>query len=646
MGNQAYIPSPGLPGPADVLLVSPPLAAAGTASLGLHLLQACCRETGIGARVLYSNLQYARLIGTGLHNKLVTDLQLLLPERLFAAAAYGDAGVSMDRAVKQFSDPAWAPDHLWPGAASHDKTGQAVPVFPEPVISYRKWLETFDPGELESLSLGWLTTLTRQIAASGFRIVGCSTTLGGLAPAVAVLDNVKKAAPNIITVLGGALCEGEMAEGILSLGTGIDYIFSGEGEVTFPLLVRRILSGQPPEPGIIRGETVADLDTLPLPDFSDYLEQRETSGPRDGSTGNGAGTSLPFETSRGCWHGHCTFCGLNGQENRFRSKSPITVIRDLDLLVKGHGIKSITMTDNMMPSHYFETLIPRIPTEIPGLEVFYEQRANLAIEQVLALKKAGVTAFQSGIESLSPSLLRRMKKPYSVHHNIALLRYARSCGLDLEWALLFGFPGDREEEYSKMLHLLPLIRHLQPPRDMQPLMLTSFSKYILAPGEFGISGLQPAGAFNDVLPPHGDKEKLAYFFNGRFPSFARENPAEIDALWREFQSWRSAWATFRQLPLEMLLPTLHVVKQTPRRFVLEDTRGLPDQPKRRELDRDEARRLLVPQFLNQTDIQDQTHQTEHIHQALDMGLGVVMDSWYIPLATADPQLILEFENDR
>lgn len=642
-GEKSTLPLPAVPGPADVLLVSPPLAALGTASLGLHLLQASCRESQIEARVLYSNFHYAELVGTALHSRLVTDLQLLLTERLFAAAAYGDTGASIGKRIKQFSDPTWAPDHLWPGAAG-SRNVPAAPVFPQPVTSFRNWLDTLDLEELEALSFDWLTALTRRIAAKGYIIVGCTTTLGGLAPAVALLAHVKKVSPDIITVLGGALCEGPMAEGILSLNTGIDYIFSGEGEVTFPWLTRQVLVGELPESGIIHGEIADDLDLLPLPDYQDYLDQRESFKSLDSSSNTVI--SIPFETSRGCWHGHCTFCGLNGQQNRFRSKSPTTVIRSLDTLVKQHNIRSISMTDNMMPSQYFDTIIPRLPIEVPGLDVFYEQQANLTLEQVISLKKAGVKAFQSGIESLSASFLRRMQKPYSIHHNIALLRYARSCGLELEWALLFGFPGDSEEEYREMLDLFPLIRHLQPPRDMQPLMLTSFSKYLLSPEAFEISQLKPASIFEDVLPPHGDREKLAYFFSGRFPSFSRQNPEVIDAMWQEFQDWQRAWSAYRQVPLDMLLPTLHMVKRHPDRYILEDSRGLPGHPKRREMGRDEARRLLVACSLNQlNNHQNHEDQTIQIRTAIDTGLGVVMDSWFIPLATADPQLLLEFEND-
>ena len=63
-----------------------------------------------------------------------------------------------------------------------------------------------------------------------------------------------------------------------------------------------------------------------------------------------------------------------------------------------------------MPRSYFKTLLPRLPTELPGIQVFYEQKSNLTLDQVEALRKAGVCDIQPGIEALSSALLTRMRQ--------------------------------------------------------------------------------------------------------------------------------------------------------------------------------------------------------------------------------------------
>ncbi|MGD2091095.1 MAG: RiPP maturation radical SAM C-methyltransferase [Candidatus Aminicenantes bacterium] len=616
--------------PADVLLVVSPTAQFTVPSLGIHLLEASCRDAGINTTVLYSNLLYLNLIGAKLHTDISRDGYLLLGERIFASAAFNLPSVSIGRSMQKFSDPAWWPDHLW-----HVNRHDQDPQVPIPVVPFREWLATVDLEDLESSTANWLHALACQIVNLGYRIVGGSTTLGGLVPAVALLNCIKKADPDVITIIGGALCEAEMAEGILSLKTGIDYIFSGEGEITFPALARQILGDCLPKEKIITGADVTDLDHTPLPDYRNYIEQREKLHPQWPL--DKYRYMIPFESSRGCWHGKCTFCGLNGQKNLFRCKSPDVIIQNLKALVNKNHMNEILMSDNMMPLRYFDTLIPRLSTEIPSIKIVYEMKADLTLDQVLSLKEAGIT-FRPGIESLAPSLLRRMHKPYTVRENIALLRYCRSAGITLDWNLLFGFPGDQISEYEEMLHLLPLIRHLQPPMNMLPLALIRFGNYQVSPGAFGISNLRPAEVHRDTLPLHADLDKITYLFSADFSSQSRENPEIITALWKEYRVWSQAWAVYKAIPLETLLPTLHLVRKSNELYVLEDTRQLPGQPKRREINRYQAGLLLVARPL-------ETVPDVEAHWVVDAGLGVVMESWLIPLTTAEPVLLQEFERE-
>jgi len=615
--------------PADVLLVVPPFTGIMMPSVGVHSLQASCRDAGININVLYSNLIYSNLIGSDIHDAISTDFQLFLYERIFAAAAFDLPSVSIGRVMHKFSDPAWTPDHIWK-FKEHNEDSQC----PKPAVHYRELLGTLDLEHLESLTIKWLQNLTRHIVDIGFRIVGSSTTFGGLLPSVALLNCVKKLNPNVITILGGILCEGEMAEGILSLDAGIDYIHSGEGDITFPAFVRQVLAGRLPKEKIIYGESVTDLDTIPLPDYQDFLFQKKKFYPHWSSVKDKY--EIGYETSRGCSFGKCTFCALNGKKNIPRCKSPGKIIQDLKVLVKQHGTNFIVMTDNLMPRQYFDTLIPRLPTEVPGLNTEYAVKSDLTLDKVFALKKAGVKRLLLGIESLSSSVLKQMQKGTTAGENITILRYARSLNMNVHYNILFGFPGDKTSEYEEILKLLPLIRHFYPPHTIYPIVLERFSKYHRSPEKYGITDLRPAEFYKDVLPSHSDPDKIAYFFTADIPSQSRKNSSIINALWREFQVWLKAWAIYETMPLEILLPHLHITRKSNGSFVLEDTRGLPGRPKQMEISREQANRLLVAW---------PGEAAGDMGWALDAGLGVVMDSWFIPLATAEPALIQEFDRD-
>ncbi|UCH93041.1 MAG: RiPP maturation radical SAM C-methyltransferase [Candidatus Aminicenantes bacterium] len=617
----------GIPQGGDVLLLVSPLVWTGTPILGLHLLQAACRRAGVSTHTFYSNLLFSTITGQHLHSKISLEEYLFLGERLFAPAAFNGNGVSGCK--DKFSDPTWMPEHAW-GINPH-MTNLQVPGVLAP---FREWIGTVDWKHLENLATHWIQTLAQRIARMGNRIVGCSTTFGGLVPAIALLDNIKKENPNIITVIGGALCEEEMAQGILSLNAGIDYVFSGEGEMTFPGFVRQVLAGHLPEEQIIHGEQVKNLDALPFPDYYEFFEQLEKlpsqNRPSPGSI------KLSYETSRGCWYGKCTFCAINGKNNSYREKSSGKIVNDLKELIQRHNNCAILMTDSIMPPHFFDSLFPQISKEIPSVHIHYEIKANLTLEQLISLKETGVITIVPGIESLSSSLLRRMRKGVTARENIALLRFARSVQLSLRWFLLFGFPGDEVEEYEEMLRLLPLIHHLPPPRLMFPLLIYRFSQYQKFPEAFAISNLRPAEFYKDIFPLFAQLDKLAYYFTGDFPTQSYENPGIIIALAKEIQAWKQAWEAFEMVPLQMMLPTLHITRKSDDKYVLEDSRGLPGRPGRMVLNREQASILLVPR----------PQESPGDYQwALDAQLGVLMDSWFIPLATADPVLLLEFERD-
>lgn len=612
-------------GKGDVLLVVSPLHLTKTPSFSLHLLQAVCREEGITTDVWYSNLNYSRFIGADIHNKIVREERLLFGESLFVSGAFGHAAVAVG--MNQFSHPAQALDYSW---EINPCTADQVP---EVFAPYREWVDTLEWEHLEDRSTRWIQSAAQRIANMGYRVVGCSTTPGGLNPAIALLKNIKEANAHVITVLGGALCDEEMAEGILSLKAGIDYIFSGEGEITFPVFIKKILAGHLPGEKIIYGEPAANLDAIPVPDYREYFHQLKKLPPDQQP---GGGIDIPYETSRGCWYGKCTFCGLNEKKNFYREKSPARILDALKALNARYDINAVMMTDNIMPYRYFDTLLPRVSKEISSINIHYEIKANLTLEQVLTLKKAGVTRIGPGIESLSPSLLKRMRKGVTARENIALLRYVRSVNIDISWYLMFGFPGDEVKEYEEMLELFPLIHHLPPPQRMNPMTICRFSPYQAFPEMFAISDLRPVEFYKMILPWFADLEKIAYFFTGTFPAQSHENPGIIIALAKEFQAWKRAWAAYEMVPLEMMRPTLHITQKSESEYVLEDKRGLPGRPEQMVLDRLQASLLLIPRPLG----------TPADYQwAVDAQLGVIMESWFVPLVTAEPNLLLKFERD-
>ncbi|MGB5086229.1 MAG: RiPP maturation radical SAM C-methyltransferase [Methylocystis silviterrae] len=610
--NPALDPDLSSLGGGDALIIVPPFAGLRWPSLGVHQIQASAAREGFDVRVLYANLLFAACIGEETYRAIGCVREStaeLIGERFFAAPAFGRT----------------------PLALSAD--GSDDDRFAHMLSQFGSSLSLADFRKLEAQAQRWIEGVADEVAALGFPIVGASTTFEQTSAAIALLAAVKRRRPETITIVGGGNCEGPMAEGIMSLGAPIDYVFSGESEDTFVAWLRAVKSGSLPTERIIRGEIQFDMDQLPAPDYRSWFAQRARFLESD-SVRPESDLFVTYETSRGCWWGakhHCTFCGLNGTGMRYREKSAEKVVEDLRALVEQCPTRFVWIVDNIMPHHYFRTLLPRLQEEVPGIRLFYEVKSNLSFEKIQLLQSAGVVAIQPGVEALSTKLLRLMDKGVTTAQNLALLRHAASFGIRVDWNLLYRFPGDSLEAYEQTLALMPLLRHLPPPNWVGPLRVDRFSPYYEQAARYGLRNLRPLPAYAAVLPPGARADLVAYTFLADFES-AVDDRIEADIV-RVTTEWAKSWCNGRKPP------SLHVFETRPGVYFLLDTRGVSGDRPLRAIDAAKARAALISkQSRNRSAEQAAARQW-----ALEERIAVEVDGEYVPLAMASPDLLARFE---
>ena len=602
---------------ADVLLIVPPFQALKAPSFGVHLLQACGRKAGFRVQVLYANLLLASLLGEENYAKVSGEPgESFAGERFFARCAF--ALPPLGRRASRIFESDWlvGPNKDWEIVPDRDchYSGKRI-TLPE-LRRLERYAEVF------------VERVGGAVSEQGYRIVGCTTSFEQTAASVALLNRIKALSKGTITILGGANCEGEMARGVASLPSGIDYIFSGESEAVFVEFVRAIQVGSRPRSRLLFAEPCRDMDALPTPTYVEFYEQRRRFLPR--SKVAASRTEIPYETSRGCWWGekhHCTFCGFNEEAIAFRQKSPERVIKELRILLGAHPTREIVMTDSIMPYTYFKTLLPRLAGRLPGVAIFYEQKANLSLPQLLALHQAGITSIQAGIESLSSRFLTLMNKGVLARQNLMLLRDARAAGVHVVWNLLWGFPADEVEAYEETLALLPLLHHLQPPSTVGHLSIDRFSPYFCRPAEFGVRNIKPQAGCYDWLPKEADIERIACHFTAEYRSGSHDHVGLIYKLWRAVKRWQATWKENHGAPIEDLR-----LFRKHRSYILVDTRRLWRKQKSHSLDERRVSTLLTAKPYAASELET---------WALDEKLAVIKDGWFVPLAVADPKILLE-----
>ncbi len=542
-------------------------------SLALGLLKGALKRNGISADIIYANLIFAQHVG--IH---ASSLPLrmwptsLIGEWVFASAAFPDFSPCDDRYLEECIVP-------FARAYSH---GDPLPL----VLALRKEFM-----RMRKAAPAFIDQLARDLLAKQPKIVGCSSSFFQQVSSLALLRRVRELDTEVVTLIGGANVEGEMGATVVRVFPWVDAICSGEADETVVSLCRSVmkwgragLKQQLPEGVLTRDMashctstnstasrvTVSDLDALPIPDYDDYFKSLARFSDSDRLLIH---STLPMETSRGCWWSNtdaCTFCGLNHGNHAYRTKNPARVCTELETLTNRYNLRNFAMADNVLPPSYLKTLFPELERQQATYDLFYEIRPIMQRNQARLLFSAGVRHVQAGIESLHDGLLTLINKGSTVLQNIALLKHAAEFGIIVGWNLLTGFPGDSDDWYSKTASLLPLLYHLQPPKSLHGITLQRFSAYMTNPDRYGLNPV-PYNNYEVIYPlPTSTISQLAYYFRDEsWPEFYPEMNRETDGircLIVASEEWRRAY-------LSPSPPQLTVKEHDAETLVFMDTRS-------------------------------------------------------------------------
>jgi ribosomal peptide maturation radical SAM protein 1 len=499
-------------------------------SIQLGLLKSLAAAHGFSVRTLHAYLSFAAQLGKDVYQPLAHHRGTMLGEWLFSLAAFREAAPDPDSQLvtELVSD-----------------------------LSYlglsRAELRTRLTRLREVEVPAFLDSLVEEVPWHEVAIVGFSSTFQQNTASFALARRLKERHPDIFTLFGGANFDGDMGPEYVRAFDFIDAAIIGEADDAFPRLLTALAHGSDLRavPGIAlrAGGTVSvtppdppirQLDDLPAPDYEDYFTLGENLGIV--TAAHRRRIWLPIETARGCWWGakhHCTFCGLNATTMQFRAKSADRVLDELAQQARRYQSFRFEAVDNILELSYLKDLFPKLAETEAGYELFYEVKANLDRAQLRLLAQAGVTEIQPGLESLSSHVLRLMRKGVRAAQNVNLLRWCQYYGITVCWNLLWGFPGETEQDYADQTAAIPHLRHLQPPGSASRIWLERFSPLFTGQGTRGPAGKTPERSYRYVYPDVVDLERVAYFFDYQ----PDDGPAEgtYAAVRSAVAAWTEAW---------------------------------------------------------------------------------------------------------
>lgn len=509
-----------------------PWQSQGMPSLAMALLRGILASAHPGIEVTehFCNLEFAdflmdRSAGRIMpgHYQDVADhgIGLGLGDWIFAGALY--------------DDPGWREAEMLKFAADH---GASIGMAPE----------------MRALAGEFIDKVAADITAAGADVVGFTTTFMQNVPSLALARRIKQLSPSTVIIFGGANCDGPMGAALHRNHRFIDFVVRGEAELVLPELARRILEGSADVAGIDgvcwwrHGESAANPqlepavppDRIPSPDYDTWYEAFSVSPVREY-----VAPYLVVEGSRGCWWGqkhHCTFCGLNGATIGYRSRPAARLMAEIERLVTRYGVLDIVTADNIMDSSYYRDLLPRLAETGWDLRIHFELKANVDEEQIALLAAAGLIMVQFGIESFSTRVLKLMNKGLAGATAVRVLRDAQDHGISVAWSYLYGFPGERDEDYLNVIRQMPSLAHIQPSLQGSGtrIELTRFSPLFNNPG-LGFLDRWPAGFYRHVYDlPDDQLRDMAYFWD--CPPEGITGDVE-DQLHRALAAWKRDFPT-------------------------------------------------------------------------------------------------------
>jgi ribosomal peptide maturation radical SAM protein 1 len=453
-----------------VLLICPPFQALNVASLAIARLATGLRAHGIHCGEAYLHFEFARLVGTETYKSVADATSGLVGELIFAEGLHGTP--RDPRAAQQLTQ-------LYGPAAVRAKI-------------------------LTALAERCLLHVQRDQPD----IVGITTSFNQLLAALWLTRIIKREHLRVRVVLGGASCLEPMGPRVLGGYPEVDFVVAGCGD--WPLL--QLGRGSTPRGRYIRGQQQPLLDELPVPEYDQFLQQAAEFTQQ-------VGFALSFESSRGCWWGQknqCRFCGVNGPEMRFMSKSTERVVHEIRALWDSYH-HNLSATDEIMSREHLRDAMAQLAKFKEQPELFYEVKTNMQQADIAALHRANVRNLQPGIESLSTHLLSLLNKGVSAIRNLALLKWCREYHIYVHWNLLCAIPGEKSEDYDQQILLIDKIPHFQPPLKVNPIRIDRFSPYFTQYQAFGWEQLEPFEEYY-WLHPHLEAtaiSDIAYHFNGK-----------------------------------------------------------------------------------------------------------------------------------
>jgi len=387
---------------------------------------------------------------------------------------------------------------------------------------------------VEKLSWRKLRERLEKISPS---VVGFSFTTENRFEAFRLIEQVKRAFPQVITIAGGPHVTPTPTDTLNNI-TALDLIVRGEGEATMVELAYCLEKGKDYS-GVLglsyrrNGEVknnprrpfIENLDSLPFParhltPWGRYNFILEVPG-------RGKVKHANLITSRGCPFS-CNFCATqNSWGRRFRARSAENVLQEIKQLVANYGVKGIWFFDDAFTPNrqrVWDICQGLIEAKL-DLSWFCEIRVDTVDKELLQkMKESGCYCVAFGVESGSQRILDQViGKKISLQQVKEVTQWCGELGIKTNPFFIFSHPEETKEDIEQTMEMI---------RNWPPNSYISLSLLHIYPG----TRLEATAKQKGILPPDFSWAKKDQQGVITLPSAQGNVPIFVDKLSWEFLS--------------------------------------------------------------------------------------------------------------
>lgn len=205
---------------------------------------------------------------------------------------------------------------------------------------------------------------------------------------------------------------------------------------------------------------VQDLETLPIPDYSEFFEVARNYM-RDQAEFDTwrLTTPISLEGSRGCF-GRCDFCNFPLGWGGFRSHRKSTVFARAHEALQRYGSQRLMFADDASDT-WAEAYADDVIRHGLSFDAFLETRAHHSQDYWIKLALSGASMLQIGVEALVTRLLSALKKDTKAIQNLVAQKCLTEMGVHSGSNLITHHPRSTLADIAETKRVLGYIGHFE-----------------------------------------------------------------------------------------------------------------------------------------------------------------------------------------